>query len=124
MLIQMDFGGSARRTIRDQQASRRNLTPRAALLAAPPLRRGIATGFSEIVPSGLRSRGWSVSKAGSAQVPNEAAAIQQNVVKGVIIPFLASIEDDGERSTQTTAAEKAFGKSLEGWISSARRRVS
>jgi hypothetical protein len=120
VLIQMDLEGAGGLPS-ESNSGPSDLDPSGTLLGAAPSAEHCEW-IHEVVPS-VRSVAERF-EGGLRVVSNEAAAIQQNVVKGVIIPFLASIEDDAERATQTKAAEKAFGKSLEGWISSARRRVS
>jgi hypothetical protein len=54
----------------------------------------------------------------------DAAAIQNAIMRCILVPFLASIEDEAERNTQIKLAEKIAGNSIEGWIATARRRIS
>ena len=55
---------------------------------------------------------------------NDAATLQQNITKCILVPFLASIEDEEQRRTQIKAVEKAASTSIEAWVLAARRRVS
>lgn len=120
VLIQMDLEG-ARGLPSGSAGDPSELDPSGPLFAAPPSAEHCEW-IQEVVPS-VRSVAERY-EGGLRTVSNEATAIQQNVVKGVIVPFLASIEDEAARAVEAKAAEKAFGKSLGPWISLARRRVS
>lgn len=53
----------------------------------------------------------------------DASALEQTITKCVVVPFLASIEDEEERKTQTKVVEKNAGNSIEAWIAAAKRRI-
>lgn len=54
----------------------------------------------------------------------DAAALQQALTRSVVVPFIASIENEEERTARIKLVEKTAGSSIEGWIATARRRIS
>jgi hypothetical protein len=54
----------------------------------------------------------------------DAPALQQAITKCVIVPFLASIDDEDQRKALTKTLEKNAENSIELWIAMARRRIS
>jgi len=63
-------------------------------------------------------------EGGLRTLTNDVAVIQQNITKCVVVPFLASIENEDERNAQIEVVKKTAGNSVEGWIAAARRRIS
>lgn len=102
-------------------------------ISAPSLPAQVPVDFSEIDPkSGLFALGnandaptsdWieDIVKSNSAcevarrfeqafrAIQNDPAALQREVVSAVLVPFLASIQDDEERAAQVAESKKALG---------------
>jgi hypothetical protein len=76
----------------------------------------------DVIPSAQAVAGR--FEGGLRTLSSDAATIQQSITKGILVPFLASIEDEEERRTQIKAVEKVVSTSIEAWVFAARRRVS
>ena len=63
-------------------------------------------------------------EGGMRILTNDSNALSENITKCVIVPFLASIENEDERNAQIEEVEKTAGTSLAQWIAAARRRIS
>jgi hypothetical protein len=78
--------------------------------------------MQDVVPSAQAITGR--FEGGLRTFSNDSAALQQSIAKCILVPFLASIEDEEQRRTQIKAVEKAASTPVEAWVLSARRRVS
>ena len=119
VLIQVDLEGAAGLPL-SQASDTTELDPSGNLLGALPSVEH-SDWIQETVP--FVRRVAERYEGGLRTLLTESAPIHQMVTKGVIVPFLASIENEGERRALTKATEKVFGTSLETWISAARRRL-